>query len=481
MYIVKVALKNFKNFAEPVAFAFGDMTLIKGSNGSGKSTLALESVLFALYGYTPKDSLAKLPNKQSNIKTCLVTVELEHQGKTYIVQREYPTRVVIFEDGVEISKTWSSSESQKYINNLFGDVQYFKRFRVVEAHDKDAGILELGPSALKKILFSVSEDLFNKVKNNLLELKRERETYNRNKIPSYPYCPSNKRLESLIKGEKELIERTNKLDKEISELYYNKISPMTSAKNNLSSQMNMHEANNTKMRENPNCYVCNQVVPEDVQKRILTETELKISELGDQFKNKTIEVEGLNKLWEDQKMLQQSLRERQRKVHDLVTKLNTKMGFKEYRFCDKDVLVVKKASEELDKLSSYYLAESVKMLEPIINSILEKIDFQVKFTIDEKGKFSIILTKNEIEYTYSDLSEGQKLILSIAFKLALLMERAEEGIVIADEGFSSLDRENLMHVITIFQNLPFQLFFVLHRADNIPENIKVIDLNEGEK
>jgi len=235
------------------------------------------------------------------------------------------------------------------------------------------------------------------------------------------------------------------------------------------------------MRENQNCYVCNQVVPEDVQKRILTETELKISELGDQFKNKTIEVEGLNKLWEDQKVLQQALRERQRKVHDLVTKLNTKMGFKEYRFCDKDVLVVKKASEELDKLSSYYLAESVKMLEPIINSILEKIDFQVKFAIDEKGKFSIVLTKNEIEYTYSDLSEGQKLILSIAFKLALLMERAEEGIVIADEGFSSLDRENLMHVITIFQNLPFQLFFVLHRADNIPENIKVIDLNEGEK
>ena len=142
------------------------------------------------------------------------------------------------------------------------------------------------------------------------------------------------------------------------------------------------------------------------------------------------------------------------------------------------MLIVKKAIEELDKLSSYYITESLKILEPIINDIVSKIGFEVSFTINEKGKFAIEMQKDNISYKYKDLSTGQKLVLQIAFKLALLLERNETGIIIADEGMSSLDQENLEHVLGIFNNLPFQLFLVLHHFEDIPEHIRVINLTE---
>jgi ABC-type dipeptide/oligopeptide/nickel transport system ATPase subunit len=58
------------------------------------------------------------------------------------------------------------------------------------------------------------------------------------------------------------------------------------------------------------------------------------------------------------------------------------------------------------------------------------------------------------------------------------LEKGETGIVIADEGISSLDEENLTHVLTIFQNMSFQLFFIVHNLEEVSQNIKTIDLNK---
>ena len=75
------------------------------------------------------------------------------------------------------------------------------------------------------------------------------------------------------------------------------------------------------------------------------------------------------------------------------------MKQKDYKYTDRDVLIAKKAIEELDRLSTYYLTESIKVLEPIINNILTKINFEVKFEITETGKFAIRLQKEDIVYT----------------------------------------------------------------------------------
>ena len=61
-----------------------------------------------------------------------------------------------------------------------------------------------------------------------------------------------------------------------------------------------------------------------------------------------------------------------------------------------------------------------------------------------------------------------------------MLSRGEEGLVVADEGLSSLDSENLLHILTIFENFPMQLIFCLHHFDNVPEEVKVIELGKEE-
>ncbi|KKK81951.1 hypothetical protein LCGC14_2808270, partial [marine sediment metagenome] len=144
-------------------------------------------------------------------------------------------------------------------------------------------------------------------------------------------------------------------------------------------------------------------------------------------------------------------------------KLENIIERKDYKWTTNDVEIIKQAIKELDNFSSYYITEWIKILEPIINDILTKINFQVSFEINEKGNIDVNLLRNGEVYNYKDLSAGQRLVVSISFQLALLLENTQEGFIIADEGFSNLDIENLKLILELFKNLPFQLLCVIHR------------------
>jgi len=169
-------------------------------------------------------------------------------------------------------------------------------------------------------------------------------------------------------------------------------------------------------------------------------------------------------------------RPRRMKLQELIIKLEGRLKQKEYIYTERDVIVVKKAIEELDKISSVYLVDTVHSLEPIINSVLAKIGFTVSFDVDIKGRFNILLTKEDIQYKYKDLSCGQGLILQIALKLALLLQRGLEGILVSDEGLSALENNNLEDIINLFKELPYQLIFVLHRANIEDSEVNIIKL-----
>ena len=152
MIIKRAKFKNFKKFEDKEVF-FDKMTFIKGKNGSGKTTLALESLLFALYGYTIKDALKDLPTR--NIaKSCNVEIDIEYRGKLYTVKRNYPTALFIKINGEELQFN-NSTEAQKYITDLFGDRLHFQKFRMIDAYTKETNFLDEGQTALKKIIFSL--------------------------------------------------------------------------------------------------------------------------------------------------------------------------------------------------------------------------------------------------------------------------------------------------------------------------------------
>ena len=114
------------------------------------------------------------------------------------------------------------------------------------------------------------------------------------------------------------------------------------------------------------------------------------------------------------------------KLNTLKLKLETRIKQKAFKYTEKDVLIAKKALAELDKLSSYYLTESVKILEPIINSVLEKIGFIVSFTINDNDRFTISLQKEGIEYTVYDFDGDY---YSLQDLVPLLAQRSVEELL----------------------------------------------------
>jgi len=475
MRINKITLKNFKNFINKQE-SFSKMNFIQGSNGSGKTTLILDSILFALWGYS-YTNLASLPTRDKS-QSCSVTIELTHNKDNYIVKRSYPTSIEITKNEEKLKFT-TSIEANNYLTEIAGTREMFGKFHLINAYDSDTDILSAGQTTIKKTLFTLTDDLFNNAKTKLQLIKSERERLNKDGATVYTHYPSEKRLHILNNGIIDTTKQLQEVSKELNEFirdYNNEQRDKGSAegqKSNYSSQKN-------KILSQPDsCYACKQPISKDNQKSQLKKINESIEKLNNQIA-KHIESMNITKdIMQNFESSRVKIQERINILRDKKGKLEARMKQKNLIYTSKDVVIVKQALVELDNLSSYYLKESIKTLEPVINSVLEKIGFEVSFTIDNKGHFTVLYKKDGIEYGQKDLSTGQATIMQIAFKLSLLLSMNKVGIVIADEGLGSLDQDNLLHIISIFENYPFQLFMVLHRAPELPKEVKVINLNKG--
>lgn len=502
MIIKTIKLKNFKNF-EKANFSFSSLTFIKGANGSGKTTLALDSLLYGLFGYYRGELLGDLVTR-GKAKKASVEVILEHNNKVYEVIRAYPTKISI-KEGDTYLKFVNSTDAQNWINKTFGDRLNFCRFRLIDTATQDTNFLEAGQTTIKKILFSATDEIFNNLKKKLNNIKSNRERFCKDKAVTYTHYPSEKRLLLISSKLKEFGEHYREMDKEVNstekeqrilELNISKNeyrqSEITRTIVDLQTQMKNLKIKSDIVIKKKTCFVCKQTLPESSAKRIVqdktkeiaekqTQVELLTKESNELLHQVPILKEELKNIEEiiiQDKYVRDTFLPKKDKLNNLKMKLETRIKQKDFKYTPKQVEIVKKAITEVDGLSTYYLIETIKILEPIINSVLEKIHFNVKFETNEKGKFEIQLTKEGVIYKYKDLSTGQKLLLQIAFKLAILLERNSSGIIIADEGMSSLDEENLNHILQIFENYPFQLLLVLHRFNEVPDNIQVIDLSK---
>jgi ABC-type lipoprotein export system ATPase subunit len=477
MIIKSVGFVNFRNFEGVHNFIFDKINLIQGNVGSGKSTLGRIACIFAIYGEY-EDALAKLPTR-GKAKTCYVAVKIVDNDDEITIYRELPTKVKIIVNEVEILEGALNTEKDKWLRNRFGDYTYFKKFRMI---DKDNGIniLDEGATALRKTLVSMNENILANIKKKLTDKKSLFDRYNKDTAVLYKHYPSEKRHAIILHAQKELNLKHREL-RQKSDKYNKHRSDVVSEINKNRYRISQCGVELDKLTKSK-CVTCGQSIQIAKRNELFIQLETEIEKLQ---KIILILEEDLKDHDNSNKEAEHELNffmEYANKVNTLKNKLETRLKQREYIYTNKDVLNVTTSIKELEKFYSQFIMLSVKNLEPIINNITEKIGMSVIFDLDVKGNFDIKIKKQEIDETfgYRDLSSGQRLVLCVAFQMALLIDKGQTGVIIADEGWNNLDSKTAVLLYELFRDSEFQLISVLHRFHEIPEGVKVITLGDYE-
>jgi len=475
-----IKLFNFRSFKGLHEFKFDSVNLITGPIGKGKSSLGRIAFTFLFYGYSDVPN-SKLPNKYVKGEKTWVEGMIQDKGDTIVIKREIPTKVTIHLNGVEVLQQAegapNNKEKNEWIEKRFGTLDYFKKFRMIDITD-GINVLEAGSVTLRKTLISFHEEFLNKIRQNLLDKKNLYEKFNKDSAGIYKHYPSMKRIEFFQSKYKELGLKINEINQDVYQ-FRSKCNTHMSERGSLESTIRYYTEQGRKAKNEKNCPTCNKALDIEQRKAVYQEAINQIRKANELM----VEVNAnIKKQQSNVEFFQTELNstiKKQQKLNELKLKMEGRLKQKNFKYTNRDVLLVSSSIKELDKFYSYYILESVKNLEPIINSILVRIGFVVKFSLNEKGDFNLVVFKDSEEFTYKELSSGQRLMLSIAFQLALLLDKGETGLILADEGFNNLDAESVDALYEMFKELPFQLISILHRysgQDN--RNLNVINLNE---
>lgn len=201
MFLNKLSINNFQLFSKS-EICFDKTNLIIGfnydaentpGNAAGKSTI-LSAIQFVIYGGVSDLNLSDLLRQET--KSAIVEAEFTMSiGRVKIV-RKIPSSVQIFVNDIE-KQFNTASIAQKYLDELFGDYNYFKLYRMLD-NKKGINLLDLGSTSLRKNLIQFVDDYFSKVRLSLLEKINNMEKYSIDKR-LYRFHLSEKRL-SILKG-----------------------------------------------------------------------------------------------------------------------------------------------------------------------------------------------------------------------------------------------------------------------------------------
>ena len=475
MFIKTVKVNNFRNFKGIHTFHFKKLNLILGPIGTGKSTISRIAILFALYGDTDT-SIASLVNKDSGT-FAYVELLIDYNGQEISIKRETPTKLKIMVDNVEILTNAGISDKNKWIETKFGSLIYFKKFRMFDLK-LGINLLEEGKVALRKTLASFHETLLNNIRQKLQDKKSLYEKFNKDQYLIFKHYPSTKRLLFLKQSRKQLQTRLNELSRQTSQKNQKRyeIGKIIAT---IESEMQKYTKECENLRFKATCLVCGSSISSDHQIALLRGYNAKIKASEERLHGLKLEEQQEYENYEEEQKSYQTCLKEVKTVDDWILKLESRFKQAEFKYTNADVIVATEAIKSLDNFYSLFLLNTVKNLEPVINSIIARLDFRIVFAIDAKNNLDFTLYKEDKEYQYKDLSSGQRLILTVAFQIALLLEKGDVGFIVADEGFSALDEASIRLLYELFDTLPFQIISIIHRIEKVRDNINVIRFEES--
>lgn len=459
MLVKRIVIQNFKLFKtediEPkgLNIFLGENQDNDSTNASGKSTLALEALMFALYGYTT----AKLQDTiTSGTNECKVTILVEIKNNILEITRSIPSRVVVILNDIE-KEFATTTLAQKYINTVFGDIDFFRKFRTLDMQS-GVNLLDLGNVSLKNLLMQFIQDYFSKIRKSLQEKKQNMNRFHiSHKKANHTHYYSQWRIDTLdIKlnelKEELLTPRYNPI-KEQKE-YYSEYVTNKNIKNNLTSQL--------KDLQRSKCPTCGAELSKIKNETLVSEMQEEINLIVDRNEELENYLEALGEEVKERENWLQELHKEIYKYGQLKQNIEVAESLKEFKYTNKDIALYSNAIKVLDHYSAIYIENWLINLSVVINSLLKEINMAVKF--NSTKEFMAVQDGTE-EMKYSQLSTGQKRFLNIIFKLAILMQKNLEGIIIIDEGIDALDATNLKRLLKVFESLPFQVFLISQHED----------------
>jgi len=486
MKINNIYIKNLRSFEE-VEVIFQKSNLISGynkdtndGNGVGKTTLIVALLTLLGGAKLTNINLSKLVREGEKSATIKGIIEVGND----ILEIERILKVK-GSGSLKINvngKDLECSTSKVYQEKLFeyiGTPENFKKFRIID-DSSGVNILDFTSGQLRKTLMSLCQDKFEGLRKKLLEKKNLYEKYNKSSV-IYKHSPSEKRsriLESAIKNLD-----TTKLQNILKKIqsFQSEKNQLLTKKGKLTQDAHIKNQQMQKFKSMAICPTCLQKVTEEYKKPIFDDLTKKIQELTKQTNSLLTDLKMYDEIIGQEEKKRTQVYERKQKLNNLKSKLQTRLAQKAYIYCNKDTEIAKRAIEVIDSFSNYYVVEWVKIIEPIVNSYIHQLNMEMKFKPDEKGNIEVSITRNEKEYTYDMLSQGEKIFISTVFKIALLMERQESGLIISDESFNSLSSENLNRILEVVSNLPVQLLCISHNPEidsSLAYKIEIIKEND---
>jgi hypothetical protein len=438
----------------------------ESGNGSGKSTLVLRAILFCLYGYC-EEGLKLVDLIRFNEKECIVEIDCSLNDEHYKIIRKIPTQLQIFKNDLEIQAN-TATIKQKMIDDIFGDVNFFRQYRCVDLKN-GINVLDLGIVSLRKTLMAFMEDYFSNIRKNLLAKKVERERYSVDKKLCKHYL-SDKRKLILKEGLNKLVDIKKELQIQIRDAQnsISKVNGEISSKQKIIS----YKQAETKKAEEGICPIlktsCNRIgktLSEEDKRKMNNEIDI----LRQDIKSLEESIIGDQDYLADLEMQFQDLDFKIEKARRKALRLESAFQFADYKYTKADIIIYDEAIKVLDTFAGEYIKEWLSSLSIILNNLLNKLNIKIEFTADKD--FMRVFDNGQI-LKYDQLSTGQKCFLNVVFKLAILLQQNKSGIVLMDDGLNTLDFVNFRNLIEITKTLPFQLIAVYQNNNEVVENIK---------
>ena len=529
----KVNWKNFLstgNTPTEIILNKYSTTLVTGENGSGKSTM-LDALTFGLFGKgfrgIKKDQLVNSVNERG----CLVEVYFSIGRKKYhIIRGIKPTRFEIYVNDKLLNQDASSRDYQKHLENNILKLNYRSFTQVVMLGSSSfVPFMQLTAKARRDVVEEILDIKIFSLMNWILKQKakalKERQTEMTHEFDLLDTKISMTsdhidKIKEKSKTSKDAMEKkiaTN--SKEIQKLYdavddwTQKVLPKHEAfktdqsefirvRGKLNSNSSRMESEIKWFKDNDDCPTCGQDIEshfknKEIDKRTdkmmtnacaLIRMDEQLTEMDAREKlydNMEVDTAKKRTSMEALKQFNNELITELENISNIDTELaEDKTKLKIYK---EDKKVVEKEKNNLTMDQNYYIIAKqllqdsgiktkivrkyLPVMNDFINMYLNKLEFQVKFELDEEFN-ETIRSRYRDEFSYANFSEGEKMRIDLALlftwrQIAKMKNSTNTNLLILDEIFdSSLDANGTDEFLKILNTLSDEnVFLVSHKPD----------------